>query len=657
VLTWPLPLYLRTRLLGDPAGDLGVYVWNVWIFRHELIRHAHLPFSTDHVFGATGAVDFSLHNYAPVAGALAAPLIGALGVVAAFNVVMLLAITLAGLSTFLLARQLGLGHSASWWAGALFMASPVLTARETAHFSLVLAAPLPLFLWAVLRCLDFRRIRDAGLVGAIAALAAYSDAYYGIYCGVMGAVVVSWRVLRLRWPADPAPWPLATRAATLTVSALGLVVGLRLIIGPAAIVLGPVKVGLHSLYTPLLLLVAAGALRMWLPRRPRVELHDPGARFRPLLRLGLLSVATCLVLLSPQIVGIAMRFASDRLPDTPVFWRSSPRGLDLLAYVVPNPNHAWFGERTRPWFMPPEPDAFPEFVSAFPLAAVALVVVAAWHRLLPPLWTAFTGLFVWLSLGPFVYVAGVNTNIIGPWALLRYVPVIGMARSPARFAVVAALGISLLAAFAMTALRERYRRGGTWLAVAALVAATFELMPAPRHLYAAAVPDIYRLVSAADTRDEAGRLLELPTGIRDGTSSLGNFSALSSFFQTSHRRPMVGGYLSRVSTWRKVENMRMPMLGALTRLSQGASLSSEDAERAKDARDAFLARSCTRFVLVNRRRASAELHEFARRALRLTPVAQDPDYALYAPVDPPPCAPASAPRRLTDMSWLWQGAE
>jgi len=232
-----------------------------------------------------------------------------------------------------------------------------------------------------------------------------------------------------------------------------------------------------------------------------------------------------------------------------------------------------------------------------------------------------------------------------------------VARSPARFAVVAALGISLLAAFAMTALRERYRRGGTWLAVAALVAATFELMPAPRHLYAAAVPDIYRLVSAADTRDEAGRLLELPTGIRDGTSSLGNFSALSSFFQTSHRRPMVGGYLSRVSTWRKVENMRMPMLGALTRLSQGASLSSEDAERARDARDAFLARSCTRFVLVNRRRASAELHEFARRALRLTPVAQDPDYALYAPVDPPPCAPASAPRRLTDMSWLWQGAE
>ncbi len=85
ILTWPLPLHLRTHLLGDPSGDLGVYVWNLWIFRHELLRHGHLPFSTDHVFAYTGGADFSLHNYTPIAGALGAPLIGALGVVGAFN--------------------------------------------------------------------------------------------------------------------------------------------------------------------------------------------------------------------------------------------------------------------------------------------------------------------------------------------------------------------------------------------------------------------------------------------------------------------------------------------------------------------------------------------------------------------------------------------
>src|SRR6266511_2372992 len=124
ILTWPLPLHLQTHLLGSPGGDTGVYVWNLWIFRHESLRH-----------------------YAPVAGLLGLPLIAGLGVVGAFNVVLLIFVASSGLATFVLARRLGLTPAAAWIAGAVFLASPVLVARETAHLSLVAAAPLPLFLW------------------------------------------------------------------------------------------------------------------------------------------------------------------------------------------------------------------------------------------------------------------------------------------------------------------------------------------------------------------------------------------------------------------------------------------------------------------------------------------------------------------------------
>ena len=133
---------------------------------------------------------------------------------------------------------------------------------------------------------------------------------------------------------------------------------------------------------------------------------------------------------------------NDQLPAIEMFWRSSPRGVDALAYLVPNPNHPWFGDWTRPWFLPPRTDAFPEFVASFPLAALAVIAIAAWRGLLPRMWVAFTACFALLSLGPFVHVAGVNTYVIGPWALLRYVPIVGLARSPSRFAVVAALGLS-----------------------------------------------------------------------------------------------------------------------------------------------------------------------------------------------------------------------
>jgi hypothetical protein len=37
VFAWPLPARLGVSFPGDPGGDIGVYVWNLWVFRHELL--------------------------------------------------------------------------------------------------------------------------------------------------------------------------------------------------------------------------------------------------------------------------------------------------------------------------------------------------------------------------------------------------------------------------------------------------------------------------------------------------------------------------------------------------------------------------------------------------------------------------------------------
>ena len=641
ILTWPLPRHLQTHLLGDPSGDTGVYVWNLWIFRHELLRHGHLPFSTDHIFAYTGGADFALHNYTPIAGILGLPLIGQLGIVGAFNVVLLGFLVLSGLGLFGLARRLGLGTVAAWCAGALFMASPVLTAKETAHFSLVMAAPLPLFLWALLRTLDTGRTRDALLVGALAAVASCSDAYYGIYCAIMGGFLIAWRFARVEWRGSTMASRRLARVVDLAIVAIGAVVAWRLLHGAGAIRVGPVTVPLQTLYTPMLFLVLVLVLRAWLTWRPVIVLNDPGGRLKALWRLALVAVGVCLALLLPVLVGIAVRFATNRLPGTEIFWRSSPRGLDALAYFVPNPYQVWFGGHTRGWFLPDRPDALPEFVGAFSIVAFLVIAVGAWRRSLPRLWVVFTGFFVWLSLGPFIHVGGVNTYVIGPWALLRYVPVIGMARSPSRFAVVAVMGMSLLFAFALKELSRRRMRM-RWAIVSLLAAAlAIELFPAPRPLYSAEVPDVYRLVAA--TGEEPGRLLELPTGIRDGTSSLGDFSAATQFFQTRHRRPLIGGYLSRLSRWRKSENQRTPMLRALFALSEGRELSPQSIEEARSSRDAFLRRSCIEFVVVDKRRASNALRAFAFDVLGLTLLHEDATHQLFTPVNPPPCDPSRVP--------------
>ncbi len=645
VLMWPLPLNLRTHLPGSPSGDLGVYVWNLWIFRHEILRHGRLPFSTDHVFAYTGGADFSLHNYTPLVGLLGSPLIDAFGVVGAFNLVLLAVMTLSGLSVFLLARTLGLGRLPAWMAGAVFIASPVLTAKSTAHFSLVTAAALPLFLWALLRTLESTRARDAALAGALVAVATYSDAYYGIYCVLMGLFVVAWRVGRIEW-SGPARAP---RMRIFVHTVIALVVALivwRAWTGVTALTIGPVRLGLQTLYTPVLVLAIMGIVLAWLSTRPAVRLDRPA--IIALVHPGAVAVATCLFGLLPLLVGLAVHFIEGRLPGTETFWRSSPRGVDALAYLVPNPTHAWFGRYTHSWFLPDRPDAFPEFVAAFSLVALAVIGVAAWRRLLPKRWVAFTLFFAALSLGPFVHVAGINTYVPGPWALLRYVPVIGMARSPSRFAVVAMLGLSLLFAFS---LQELYRRRAAvgrarwaWRAGASAIVVLLaaELMPIPRPLFATNVPEVYRLVTADVPADEAGRLLELPTGLRDGTSSRGNFRVSTQFFQTSHRRPLIGGYLSRVSAWRKRQNERVPMLRALHTLSEGKDLPQAWDDEALDSRNDFLRHSCVQFVIVNKELASVALEAFAVKALALTLVHEDPEFVLYTPIVRPAC---DTPRR------------
>ena len=640
--TWPLVRHLPTHLLGSPTGDLGIYVWNLWIFRHELINHGRLPFTTDHVFAFTGGTDLTLHNYAPIAGLFGLPLISPLGVVSAFNLVLLFSMALSGFGMFVLGRHLGLRSAAAWTAGALFMAGPIMVARQTAHFSLVIAAALPFFLWALLRTLDRQRVVDAVIVGILVAAASYSDAYYGVYCVVMGGFLVVWRFTRVEWRGRAAVPPWITLALGLAIAAVGVLVAWRLLGGPPRILAGPIAIGLQTLYTPVLWLVCLAALRAWLAWRPVVVPGGGlGRQWKKLTCLGVVAVGVCLALLLPEIVGITIRALEGRLPETAIYWRSSPRGVDALAYVVPNPNHPWLGAVTRTWLMPDVPDAFPEFVGSFSLVALAVVAVAWRRRLLPRLWVAFTGFFVLLSLGPFVHIGGVNTYVIGPWALLRYVPVVGMARSPSRFAIVAVLGLSLLFAFAV---QELLRRGTKLRVTAAgLLAAALcvELAAVPRPLHSAAVPQIYSLVASAD--DDATRLLELPTGIRDGTSSLGNFNAETAFFQTQHRRPLIGGYLSRVSEWRKREMTRGPVMRSLIALSEGREPPPELRTAAREGRDSFLRRSCVGFVMINKERASDELRSFAVETLQLTPVHEDATHALFTPADPPPCEPA--PRR------------
>jgi hypothetical protein len=132
------------------------------------------------------------------------------------------------------------------------------------------------------------------------------------------------------------------------------------------------------------------------------------------------------------------------------------------------------------------------------------------------------------------------------------------------------------------------------------------------------------------------RVLELPVGLRDGTSSIGDFSARTQYFQTAHGKAIMGGYLSRVSPRRRLEARRAPVLNALCTLSEGQALTAEQHAAAHGRAEAFLRRTRLGYVVVDETRASPALVGFATDLFGLTLVSREGPMALYVPRVPPP---------------------
>jgi hypothetical protein len=643
VATWPLAAHLSSAFTHDPGGDTGVYVWNVWVFQHE-VDQGRLPFYTTSIFRGLGnapPANLSLHNYTTFANVVAWPLTKAVGLVAAFNLVFLLNIALSGYALYLLARDLTAREAESLIAGAAFALSPVLIARGAGHFSLVAAAPLPIFALMLRRLGTTGSLRDAAALGAVAAWATFSDAYYGVFCLLMAGVSLLIQFVSVERVDDvPVVQTAGLRRMLdiliLTIAGFSAAIALR---GGGELDLFGWHVTANTLYTPMLTLTILVMARVALTARPRVALKHERSLMAA-WRMVAAGALVMLAILSPVLYALGDHMISGNLDLSQPRWRSSPAGIDLAAMFLPNPSHAlgggWLQALLVRWTG--RADAYPEAVGSLPLVCLAVVVWAWWRGgwQVSRIRIGVTVFFVLLALGPFLHVAGVNTQIPLPWSVLRYVPVLGLVRSPGRFAVLVTLAMVVLFALALAHLgrRDPARRRRWLTAVGVLLA--IELVPGPRTLYSAEIPALYSTI-AADPRPDV-RVLELPAGQRDGTTSFGNFTARTQYFQTRHGKAIVGGYLSRVSPRRYERARRSPVLNALMTLSEGAPLAPVQEVAARIRAEEFLQRTRLGYVVIDEARASPALVDFSVDLFGLTLLTREGPLALYVPRLPSPPA-------------------
>jgi hypothetical protein len=639
---WPLALHLSSALPGPVSGDTGVYVWNLWVFRHAIVAHREMPFFTLEILALSPAMPLTLQNYTTLANVIAFPLLPMLGIVATFNLLVIGAGVVSAYAMFVCARRLTGDTAASWVAGLAFGFCPFMSARAMEHFSLVQTAPLPIFVMLFER-IHFRpNVRVAIAVGLTVACAFLCDPYYAVYCLLIGAFAIVYSAALIqRGPVRFRPYRSALALDIVLVCLAGLIAGM-LLGGGRRIQILSVRISMTRLYTPVLIFTVLALARVWLAVRARVSWVFPTRL--PSFRVVAVAGLACTVLLSPVLSALVGAAGESQWTRPPVFWQSSAPGLDLFALFVPNPMHPWFGrffaEAARTM-----PGGFVENVGSIPWTLLAVLVAAAAsaRAALPRYWIAFTVFVAMLSLGPFVRIGGVMTYVPTPWALLRYVPIIGAARMPPRMMALVMLGLSLLLAFALRELRARlnqnpsHPRRATALTGVVACALLFEMLPAPRTLHSAAVPSVNRII-AADPRPV--RVLNLPFGLRDGLSSHGNATAAGQYFQTVHEKQLLGGYVSRLPRQKVQQYRRLRVTRVLMDLSEGRPVAWWRKQAAIDQARELMPSLDVGYVVVDTGSTSEELMDFARSAFDLTRVTSDGPYVLYRTPLAPPLTPS-----------------
>ena len=620
---WPLPAQLGTAVPGPVGGDTGVYLWNLWVFRHEILQ-GHFPFATPQILSVTSPAPLTLHNYTTFANIVAFPLLPIFGTVATFNLLLIANTVAAAFAMFVFARRVTGDGAAAWVAGAVFGFSPFMSARLTEHFSLVMAAPLPVFALLLDRMRSAPTTGVAIVAGMVVSWAFLSEPYYAVYCLLMAGFTVVYRMVSIQPRAAPiigAGWRALIDIGIVCLA--GLIIGILLRGGGRFEVLG-LKVSMHRLYTPVLVFTIFVAIRIWMAVRPRVTLMLPP--IRPHVRDAAVAVLACVALLSPVLSAMATPLAERQFISPKIFWRSSAPGMDLLAFFVPNPLNRMWGEHFRRG-IEGLAGGFAENVASVPWVAIGILVAAAVYARvrLPRYWIVFTAFFGLLALGPFIEIAGVSTYVPTPWTLLRYVPVIGAARMPTRFTILVMFGLAMLVAFALREIRHRARwPAGVTAAVAALL--LIELVPAPRPVYSARVPAIYDIIKA-DPRPV--RILQLPFGLRDGMNSFGNYSAEYQYFQTVHGKRLMGGYLSRLRQDAIDRYRQIRLIRVLLDMSAGQIITEERFNRAALSSAQTLRDLDVAYVVINKNRTPQQLQDFALQSFGLTYIASDGPHVLY----------------------------
>jgi hypothetical protein len=590
---------------GAGAGDNLTFLWNSWWARHvwasgQLAGYFH----TSYLFAPFGA-PLVLNTHTALESFTTAVL-GGVPLVRAHNLVLIAGLASNGFATYWLALQFVRRPLPALLAGTSFATCAYLTLHLLGHVNLTHAWTLPVAIAAWCSFVAVPSARRAAAAAAAFAAAAWSDYYYLVFATIFAVVwltVTVWDV-RIAWRSS------GNRVVERTLLALAVVAGAIAatiwMTGGIALTIGGVHVTAQQPRNPTSL--AGICLLGWALIRSRVSaIAVRELSWSALARSSAIGLAIFGLLTAPLLIAGIGLVRSGGYASQSYFWRSGPRGVDLATAVLGPPMHTLTGGLTSALDRQLSIERIEQ--TAWLGLVTSVLLVAAIRRLSvlgsdARRWLWVWAIFVVWSLGPSLSIAGIDTGLLLPQTLVRFVPVLSNARMPGRAIVMVQLASAVLGAMVVTRLSWKPRT--LLLLVGAVV---LESLTAPFPLYRLPPADAID----ASLADASGAVVELPSGLRDGFGEWGRFDSRALVHQIGHGRPLVGGFSARLAPSVTAAYRNDRPLSSLFDLSSGIIT----ADALPQDLGTSLTRSAITHVVVNTDMMPDVREPFERRGLRL----------------------------------------
>ncbi len=638
-LSWPLLVRFTGWVPGIPqwAFDEFTFVWNIWYFKQAVVERLASPLHTQLIYYPLG-IDLVLYTFNFFNALVALPLQLAGSLVVASNVTLVLSTALSGYGTYLLVRWLltrgspgadggrqgltpplatdvasplpsplveregggelasrGRGEAstlAALLAGILYaFASNRAIYMALGHYDMVTTQWIPFYALMLLRSLDgrlspARRYRAGALAGLFFAFSGLAEMILAVFLAIFTLIVVAITLLGRKTEGG------GRRGRTPP---------------PATDVAIP---------SPLHRWRGEGIVSGTKGGRGEVP---PISNFPPLTSLltSLLLVGvTAFLVWSPVLLPILKQFLTADF-SLKGWGEAIPLSTDLLGWFTPTVLHPLFGgdlvAELRRVQLKALSDAVPGFRDVNTVflgwASLALALLG-WltHRRRVRIWSWTALVFGLFTLGPFLQIDGryrfdldgVETSFPLPYALLHYIPIVKANRAPNRNSVLLMLGLAVLAGYGafwlLEKLEGRRRKlgvGGTSspgslafgprfssvsLTILLALAILFEHLAVPLPLSDARAPQVYAQI-AQDPRPVS--VMHLPLGWRNSFGTFGPERTRLQYYQTVHRKPMLGGNISRAPDFKMDYFRRIPLFQALVEVQSKGQVDPDLVQAAK----------------------------------------------------------------------------